>query len=108
MWLREHEDLSIKKAYSKARKEFYRLRIREDIERQIAIEEAESVGAYFGKTNIEIGLELESQVLSSWKEQATREVTERKQRIAAASGDDETAEESVEEDASAEQKTLKP
>ncbi|KAF3930967.1 hypothetical protein ABW19_dt0201001 [Dactylella cylindrospora] len=86
MWLMENRSLSQKDAYDVARREFYRLRMREDVQRRIAIEEAKSVGAYFGKTYIQVGLELEEQALSAWRLRAQEELTKRQQRIEMASG----------------------
>ena len=46
-------------AYDKARKEFYALRQEEEVERRVAREEALWVGAYFGKSVLEVSNELE-------------------------------------------------
>ncbi|KAI9367916.1 mitochondrial ribosomal protein S25 [Aspergillus egyptiacus] len=54
-------------AYDIARREFYRLRLQEDIERRVAAEEAEATGATFGPTQLEIGMELENQTFENWK-----------------------------------------
>lgn len=87
LWLMENEKLSQTQAYDKARKEFYDVRMREDIERRVAAEEAKAVGATFGKTYWDIGIELEGQVLEKWKEQATQLAILKKGRIAAMSGE---------------------
>ena len=60
-------------AYDQARKEFYRLRQEEDIERRIAKEEARMVGAYFGKTYLQVGMELEDRSYNAWKDWAGKE-----------------------------------
>ncbi|KAK6499186.1 mitochondrial ribosomal small subunit component [Arthrobotrys conoides] len=85
MWLMEEENgnLSQSAAYDLARKEFYRLRMRSDIERRIAAEEARSVGAFFGKTHLQVGLELEEKALLAWKVKAQEAVARRQQRIEA-------------------------
>ncbi|KAK6336055.1 mitochondrial ribosomal small subunit component [Orbilia blumenaviensis] len=83
MWLMDHEKLSKSAAYDVARKEFYRVRMRSDIERRIAAEEARSVGAFFGKTHLQIGLELEEKALLAWKVKAQEAVAKRQQRIEA-------------------------
>ena len=70
-------------AYDQARKEFYDLRLQEDVERRIAKEEAMSTGAYFGKSALEIGMELEDKEYESWKEWASKEVTLLEQKQAA-------------------------
>lgn len=46
--------------------------MRQDIERVVAAEEAEHSGAVFGKSHMEIGLEVEQKVLEVWKERATK------------------------------------
>ncbi|KAM0155911.1 hypothetical protein ACHAPG_005598 [Botrytis cinerea] len=61
-------------AYDIARKEFYALRQEEEIERRIAREEAEYVGAYFHKGALEVGMELEDKSYEDWKAWATKEV----------------------------------
>ena len=67
LWLMENEGTSPKDAYEKVRREFYRLRQEEQIERRIAEEEARYVGAYFGKTRQEIGMQLEDSEFENWK-----------------------------------------
>ena len=73
-------------AYDIARKEFYDLRMQEDIERRIASEEALSVGAKFGKSYIEIGIELENAALEQWKKKALALLQLKRGRQAAFSG----------------------
>lgn len=87
MWLMENEKLSQTQAYDKARKEFYDVRMKEDIERRVALEEAKAVGATFGKTYWDLGVELEGQVLEKWKEQASQLAILKKGRIAAMTGE---------------------
>jgi small subunit ribosomal protein S23 len=62
------------KAYDQARKEFYAIRHQEDVERRVAKEEALATGAYFGKSMLEIGMELEDKTYESWKAWAQNEV----------------------------------
>jgi small subunit ribosomal protein S23 len=62
------------KAYDQARHEFYEIRHQEDVERRVAREEALSTGAYFGKTILEVGMELEDKSYEAWKEWATKEI----------------------------------
>ena len=61
-------------AYDIARREFYALRQEEEVERRIAKEEAQFVGAYFGKTRLEIGHELEGKEFERWKTWAASEI----------------------------------
>lgn len=69
----EAEGLSKDQAYDKARKEFYKLRHQEDVERRIAREEAQMYGAYFGKTALQVGMELEDKQFEDWKKWASEE-----------------------------------
>ncbi|KAL8634826.1 MAG: hypothetical protein Q9228_007616, partial [Teloschistes exilis] len=55
------------RAYDQARKEFYERRLHQDVERRIAKEEAVATGAYFGKTILQVGMELEDKVFEDWK-----------------------------------------
>jgi small subunit ribosomal protein S23 len=61
-------------AYDIARKEFYALRHAEEVERRVAREEALWVGAYFGKGQMEIGMELEDKIYEKWKVWALKEI----------------------------------
>lgn len=74
--------LSRSAAYDKARKEFYRLRLKQDIERRVSQEEATSTGAYFGKSALEIGQELEDKNFEDWKVWAEGQVVEAEQKKA--------------------------
>lgn len=87
LWLMENEKMSKRKAYDTVRREFYRLRQEEEIEKRIAIEEARYVGAYFGKTRLDIGMQLEDQEFENWKIWAGKETASREAR---ASSDIET------------------
>jgi len=83
LWLMENTKMSKEKAYDKARREFYKLRHQEEIEARIAVEEARMVGAYFGKSLLQVGVEIEDQQYENWKEWATKEIMLQK-----TSGDD--------------------
>ena len=75
LWLLHNvEGMTSTKAYDIARGEFYALRHEEDVERRVAKEEALSTGAYFGKSTLEIGMELEDQAYEEWKVWAMKEV----------------------------------
>ncbi|KAK0651622.1 mitochondrial ribosomal protein S25 [Cercophora newfieldiana] len=75
MWLMENQGLSKEQAYDTARREFYKLRHQEEIDARIAVEEARMVGAYFGKTLLQVGVEIEGHQYENWKSWATREIT---------------------------------
>jgi len=74
LWLMNHAGMSKQQAYDKARKEFYALRQEEDVGRRVAIEEARYVGAYFGKNQLQVGMEIEDQVYEQWKAWAQEEM----------------------------------
>lgn len=59
--------LSTEQAYDIARAEFYAIRQEEQIEKRIAKEEAQMVGAYFGKDRLQISMELEDKTFEKWK-----------------------------------------
>lgn len=67
------EGVSKEQAYDIARKELYDIRQKQDIERRIAQEEARMVGAYFGKSRLEVSMELEDAVYEKWKKWAEGE-----------------------------------
>lgn len=69
----ENEKLGKRKAYDTARREFYRLRQAEEIEKRVALEEARHVGAYFGKTRVDVGNDLEDREFENWKIWAGKE-----------------------------------
>ena len=84
MWLMDTvQDMTAEKAYDQARREFYEERLKEDVERRIAKEEAMATGAYFGKSMLEIGMELEDKEYERWRAWAKKEITEMKQKRAA-------------------------
>lgn len=60
-------DMTRSTAYDIARREFYQLRLREDIERRVAAEEAEATGATFGPSMLEVSMELENKEVERWK-----------------------------------------
>ncbi len=70
----EAEGLSKQRAYDRARKEFYKLRQQEEIQRRIAVEEARMYGAYFGKTNLQVATVIEDRMYEKWKKWATDEI----------------------------------
>ena len=66
LWLMENEEITKRKAYDLVRREFYRLRQEEEVERRVTLEEAKHVGAYFGKTRMDIGMQLEDLEYERW------------------------------------------
>ncbi|OQN99007.1 hypothetical protein B0A48_14868 [Cryoendolithus antarcticus] len=75
MWLMRHEDMSEAKAYDAARKELYRARHLQETEQRVAKEEALHYGAYFGKSPLEVGMQLEDAQWENWKAWAEKETT---------------------------------
>ena len=81
MWLKANEPkMTQERAYDKARKEFYQLRLQEDVQRRVAREEALATGAYFHKSTLEVGMELEDKQYEEWKAWAIKQVKEAEQR----------------------------
>lgn len=79
-------DITKGEAYDIARREFYHLRLQEEIERRVAQEEARATGAYFGPDMLQVGMELEDQEYDRWKVWAEQEAELALQRQAAFSG----------------------
>ncbi|KAJ5699190.1 37S ribosomal protein S25 [Penicillium malachiteum] len=95
LWLLNNvPDMTKDGAYDIARREFYRIRLQEDIERRVAAEEAEAFGANFGPRYLDIGMELEDKQHENWKEWAKTQAQIVGQRAAALSGAPELATES--------------
>ncbi|KAJ6108104.1 37S ribosomal protein S25 [Penicillium sp. IBT 18751x] len=100
LWLLNNvPDITKTAAYDIARREFYKLRLKEDIERRVAAEEAEATGAQFGPSYLEIGMELENQQYEKWKAWAKTEAQVFDQRNAALSGAPDLGETEPEPDA---------
>ncbi|KAK1143090.1 mitochondrial ribosomal small subunit component [Aspergillus melleus] len=92
LWLLNNvPNMTKSESYDIARREFYRLRLQEDIERRVAAEEAEATGAVFGPTRLEVGMELENQEYERWKEWAKVEAQVLTQKAAAFVGAPESA-----------------
>lgn len=75
--------MSKRKAYDVARKEFYRLRQEEEIQKRVALEEAKHVGAYFGKSRLDVGMQLEDKEFENWKVWAGKETANREAQFTA-------------------------
>ncbi len=101
LWLLNNvPNITLARAYDQARKEFYDLRLQQDVERRVVQEEALATGAYFGKTALKIGMELEDQEFERWKEWASKETVLAEQKRAAmyTGGDSESTEELSEDE----------
>lgn len=81
---REDQPLSKAEAYDQARKEFYDIRTSDEIEQRVAREEASSTGAQFGKSAMEVGMQLENEEFERWKEWARQQATLMEQARSAA------------------------
>lgn len=77
----EFADKNILDAYDKARWEFYRLRIREEAEIQVASEESAFYGTEFTKSYIQRGIESEQKVIERWVEAALEATKEKEARM---------------------------
>ncbi|KAJ5342005.1 hypothetical protein N7541_011129, partial [Penicillium brevicompactum] len=87
LWLLNNvPDMTKSNAYDIARREFYKLRLREDIERRVAAEEARAYGAEFGPSYLEIGGKLEDAQYDRWVEWAREQALAMGQRSAALAG----------------------
>lgn len=71
--LKNNEGSSFLEAYDQARFEFYRLRMQQEVEQQVAQEEAEMFGSIYGQSAIEFGVEQEQKVIDVWKQKALEE-----------------------------------
>ncbi|KAL7624272.1 mitochondrial ribosomal small subunit component [Parahypoxylon ruwenzoriense] len=75
LWMMHNlPDITKEQAYDIVRREFYALRHKEDVERRIAKEEAQMVGAYFGKSYLQVGMELEDHQYELWKKWAGKQI----------------------------------
>jgi Mitochondrial ribosomal protein S25 len=70
--------------YDQARKEFYQLRLEQDVERQVEKEEALHYGAYFDGSEIERSLEKEDEAWEDWKTWAYGEIENDRHKAAGA------------------------
>lgn len=58
-------------AYDMARKEFYAVRRKQEVQRRVAREEALAVGAIFGPSALEFGMKLEDQAWDKFRKSAS-------------------------------------
>ncbi|KAK4996540.1 mitochondrial ribosomal small subunit component [Elasticomyces elasticus] len=84
LYLITHSGMSKAAAYDQARKEFYAIRHDQDIERRVSREEALATGAYFGLSNLEVGMVLEDRQYENWKAWAVKEIAAQEQLKGAA------------------------
>ncbi|KAJ5747768.1 uncharacterized protein N7511_009464 [Penicillium nucicola] len=104
LWLLNNvPDISKSASYDIARREFYRLRLKEDIQRRVAAEEATAYGAEFGPSYMDIGMQHESEQYDKWAAWARNQAQLMGQRVAALSGAPELAGESETETIDAEE-----
>ena len=67
LWLLENTpNITLSQAYDTARKEFYAIRRRQQIQQRIALEEAENNGVEFGPSSMSVGMTKESAVFDEW------------------------------------------
>jgi small subunit ribosomal protein S23 len=95
----ERKGLKQQEAYDIARREFYAERLREDIERRVAKEEAYSTGAYFGETYTQWGMELEDKIYDEftvWAEKKMLEIENTRNATLAGPGRPEPTESALE------------
>ena len=87
LWLLNNvPDMTKSTAYDIARREFYKLRLQEDIQRRVAAEEAAAYGAEFGPSYMEIGMKMESEQYDKWVAWARETSLVQDQRKSALSG----------------------
>lgn len=60
-------------AYNEARFEFYRLRMQQELDEQVAQEEAEMFGSIFESSALDYGIAQEQRVIDQWKKKAIKE-----------------------------------
>jgi len=101
-WLMRNQNYTKERAYDKARKEHYAQQHDQEIETRIAKEEALALGATFGKSAIEVGMQLESAEFDRWRLWAEEQVVLMEQQRSAAYTGLGTAEASGELDAPSE------
>lgn len=70
LFLMETGDRTLLDSYEQAKFEYYRLKIEDETEMNIAREESEMFGAVYPKTVIEEGFEKESEVIEKWRQDA--------------------------------------
>jgi small subunit ribosomal protein S23 len=99
-------------AYDQARLEFYRLRIREEANIQVAAEEALMHGSVFYKSHIEYGVDSEQRHIQQWTVDAVKATKDKRARFAASGpqvfGTEEGGDENAGDESNAEKEGSKP
>lgn len=73
LYLLENTEQTLLQCYEEAKFEYYRLKIEDETEMNIAREESEMLGAVYPKTAIEKGFDKEQEVLAKWKNDAVEQ-----------------------------------
>lgn len=76
-------DMTVESAYDIARREFYQLRRREAVQKRIAKEEAEHMGAEPEEGVLQWGMRVENKWYNDWQDWSEAQVSEQMQRSAA-------------------------
>lgn len=88
LYLVRIQNMSLYKAYEQSKYEYYRLKIEDETEINVAAEQSEMFGAVYNKSAIEYGFDKEMTILSKWKKDAIAltKVIEAKRANASAGG----------------------
>ncbi|QPG75356.1 hypothetical protein FOA43_002709 [Brettanomyces nanus] len=73
IYLMKNEDQLLLNAFEQSKYEYYRLKIEDETEINVAEEQGEMFGAVYGKSMVEYGFDKEMEVLSKWKEDAVEQ-----------------------------------
>lgn len=73
LYLVKNQGKTLLEAYEQSKYEYYRLKIEDETEMNVAQEESEMFGAVYGKSMVEYGFDHEMEVLSKWKKDAIEE-----------------------------------
>ncbi|KAG7821040.1 hypothetical protein KL942_000328 [Ogataea angusta] len=87
LYVMQNEKLNLVQAYEKAKYEYYRLKIEEETEMNVAREEHEMFGAVYDKTVVEQGFDKETEVIKKWKVRALEETQVLEARLSNLSSD---------------------
>lgn len=76
LWLMENKGMPTDEAYDKARKEFYYLRQKDEIEARVQAEESTMYGGIFGPSWVEVGVQLEDVAFREWLSWAKKSIAQ--------------------------------